>query len=312
MMRLACTANMPREEWLALRRSGIGGSDVSALVGLNPYKSAFSVWLDKTGRAKDMPDNEAMRQGRDLEAYVAQRFQEETGLRVRRANYLLADDTAPYMLANVDRLIAGTRAGLECKTMSPRAKAVNNLPEEDVPPAYYCQCQWYMMVTGYPLWYLAILVYGQGFYVFPIERNEDDIAALREAAGRFWREHVVADVPPAPDGSDSAGEAIRGLYPESDDSCCDLTGVTAQDIAQLAALQEAEKQARQQAEAIRQRILLSLGPHEIGSGGGFRVTAKTQRRRHFDSKRFAAAFPDVDLTPFYKESACRPLHIKMF
>ena len=70
---LAKTLDMPREEWLLLRRKGIGGSDAAAIVGLNRWRSAFDVYAEKVGLKPEQPDNEAMRRG-GLEDYVASRF----------------------------------------------------------------------------------------------------------------------------------------------------------------------------------------------------------------------------------------------
>ena len=80
------TKNMDRNEWLKIRKTGLGGSDAGAVCGLNPHVSPMAVYRDKVSDETDMGDNEAMRQGRDLEEYVAQRFTEETGLKVRRSN----------------------------------------------------------------------------------------------------------------------------------------------------------------------------------------------------------------------------------
>ena len=89
MYETVSTANMSREEWLTLRKTGIGGSDAGAICGLNPYSSAIHVYKDKTSDVITDFDNESMRQGRDLEEYVARRFMEETGLRVRRSNVII-------------------------------------------------------------------------------------------------------------------------------------------------------------------------------------------------------------------------------
>ena len=112
------TASMSREDWLRLRKSGIGGSDAGAICGLNPYASPMSVYRDKTSEDVSDTDNEAMRQGRDLEDYVARRFMEATGLKVRRSNMMYRSDDHPCMIADVDRLVVGEDAGLECKTAS--------------------------------------------------------------------------------------------------------------------------------------------------------------------------------------------------
>lgn len=109
---------MSREEWLAERRKSLGGSDMGAVLGLNKYRSPYAVWAEKTGLIGEAPDNEAMRQGRDLEEYVACRFEEASDKVVRRVNYILRNDDAPHLHANIDRRILKESAGLECKTAS--------------------------------------------------------------------------------------------------------------------------------------------------------------------------------------------------
>ena len=94
--RLVSTNRLSHEEWLAYRKMGIGGSDAGAICGLNQYRSPISVYLDKTaGNAEEQEDNEAMRQGRDLEQYVAERFSKETGKKVRKANAIFYLPEAP-------------------------------------------------------------------------------------------------------------------------------------------------------------------------------------------------------------------------
>ena len=108
MKRLVSTIGLPKEEWLKYRKQGMCGSDAGAIAGMNPYVSAFSVYQDKIADAiKEIPDNEAMKQGRDLEEYVAKRFSEETGLKVKRAYYIFQNEKYNWMLADFDRLIVG-------------------------------------------------------------------------------------------------------------------------------------------------------------------------------------------------------------
>lgn len=99
MCKSISTLGMEREEWLRLRKGGIGGSDAGAVCGLNPYSSPMSVYWDKTTDELDLRDNEAMRQGRDLEEYVARRFTEETGLKVRRSNKMYSGKRTWYIAA---------------------------------------------------------------------------------------------------------------------------------------------------------------------------------------------------------------------
>ena len=140
MKRLISTLNLSKEDWLRYRKCGITGTDAGAILGLNPYRSAFQVYHDKISDTTENIDNEAMRQGRDLEDYVAQRFTEATGLKVRRANAIYQSEDHPLLLADFDRLIVGQKAGLECKTVSPFS--ADKWADGKI-PAHYMACLLY-------------------------------------------------------------------------------------------------------------------------------------------------------------------------
>lgn len=146
MKKLVSTLNLSRDEWLKYRKQGIGGSDAGAICGLNPYTTAMHVYYDKTSETVSDTDSEAMRQGRDLEDYVARRFMEASGKKVRRANAIFCHEDHPFMLANVDRMVSGENAGLECKTASPYMAA--KWKDGSIPMHYQIQCYHYMAVCG--------------------------------------------------------------------------------------------------------------------------------------------------------------------
>lgn len=104
-------SGLSNAEWLKLRKTGIGGSDAGAIVGVNPYSSAMKVFQDKTSNDVVEQDSEAIRIGHDLEDYVAQRFMEATGLKVRKSNYMYRSIEHPFMIADVDRLVVGVSDG---------------------------------------------------------------------------------------------------------------------------------------------------------------------------------------------------------
>lgn len=147
------TAGMAHEEWPKLRKTGIGGSDAGAICGLNPYSSPMKVFWDKTTDEVEEKDNEAIRIGNDLEQYVAGRFMEATGFKVRRSNYMYRSKKHPYMIADVDRMVVGGDAGLECKTAS--AYNADKWADGRIPLHYAMQCYHYMAVTGKRTWYIA-------------------------------------------------------------------------------------------------------------------------------------------------------------
>ena len=207
------TYHMERDEWLKLRKEGIGGSDAGAICGLNPYASPMSVYQDKTSPEITGQDNEAMRQGRDLENYVAQRFMEATGLKVRRSNVMYKSEEFPFMLADVDRMVVGESAGLECKTAS--AYQQEQWKDGEIPPHYLIQCLHYMAVTERKCWYLAVVILGREFRYVKLERDEEMIQNLIAVEKDFWMNHVVSETMPDPDGSRICDEVIRRYFPRA-------------------------------------------------------------------------------------------------
>jgi len=282
------TLNMPREEWLALRRRGIGGSDASAVVGLNPFSSRLAVYADKTGMLPEREDTEAMRQGRDLEAYVAQRWEEATGKRVRRENHLLISNEYPWAFANLDRVVVGEKAFLEVKTTS----VYNNTPLElgNIPDNYYVQCMHYMAVTGLERAYLAVMVLNQAFYTFTIERNEDEIKVLMEAERAFWYDHVVAGVPPAGDGSDSAQRVLE--LQERDDDTALLLDME-DTFAEMEYLKQQADSYTTKRDALKQQILQRMDRCNRGKALTWKCSFLPTSRVTIDAKKLNATFPEA-------------------
>ncbi|KVZ18397.1 endonuclease [Burkholderia cepacia] len=216
-LKLVRTDELSREDWLAVRRTGIGGSDAAAAVGLNPYLSPLELWLDKTGRADGLPGpdpddtSSPTYWGTLLEPIVAASYTKQTGNRVRRVNAVLRHPTIPFMLANLDREIVGVPDVqiLECKTAGEFGA---RLWREGVPEYVQIQVQHQLAVTGKSAAHVAVLLCGQALEVHRIERDDALIERLVELEVRFWR-FVKNDTPPPADGSESADRALRHLYP---------------------------------------------------------------------------------------------------
>ena len=214
MKRLVDVTKISHEEWLKYRKMGITGTDSGAIVGMNPYKSALQVFVDKTTENIEVFDNEAMKQGRDLEEYVAQRFCEAASKKVRRANAIFSNDEHPWMLADFDRLVVGERAGLECKTVS--AYSADKWKNGAIPLHYQLQIQHYLAVSGYDAWYIAALILGKEFIVHKIERDEELIQSLITIEKRFWEQNVLVGIMPDPDGSKTADEVLAKYFPQKE------------------------------------------------------------------------------------------------
>jgi len=216
-LKLVKTADLSRDDWLAVRRTGIGGSDAAAAVGLNPYMSALELWLDKTGLAEGMPRPDPADTtsptywGTLLEPIVAAVYTQQTGNKVRKVNAVLRHPSIPWMLANIDREIVGAHDVqiLECKTAGEYGA---RLWRDGVPEYVQLQVQHQLAVTGKTAAHVAVLLCGQALEVHRIERDDALIGRLIELEARFWR-FVETDTPPPADGSESADRALRHLYP---------------------------------------------------------------------------------------------------
>ena len=192
---------------------GIGGSDIGAIVGLSPYRSAVDVWLDKVGRS-DAPAREGihLRFGHHLEPFVAKEYERVTGHTTTELPRTLHHKIHPHLFAHVDRLVSKgggavtnsdgavcTDTLLECKTASAFMSDQWG-PEwtDQVPPAYIAQCAWYMAITGCSEAHLAVLLGNSDFRVYRLLRDSELEAALMDAANNFWELNVLAEVPPEP------------------------------------------------------------------------------------------------------------------
>jgi len=299
------TLNMDRDEWLEHRRRSIGGSDASGIIGLNNWTSPYSIWADKLGKLLPKEDNEAMRQGRDLEDYVAQRFMERTGKRVRRENNILINPDFPFAHANVDRMVIGEDAGLECKTTS--SLNMKSFKNGTFPDTYYVQCVHYLMVTGCSKWYLAVLVLGREFMVFEIERDEDEIAALAKSEEEFWK-LVESQTPPPADGEASTSDTISTLYPESNDNTVSLMAYES-DLQLYMQYGAIIKDMEKKRDEVANRIKAFMGESGKGESDNYKVSWTSAERKTFDTKKFAAAHKDLDLSEYYKTSSYRTFKV---
>lgn len=296
------TANMSRDEWLRLRKNGIGGSDAGAICGLNPYTSAIGVFLNKTGKLEEKEDNEAMRQGRDLEEYVVQRFCEATGLKVRRSNMMYVNKEYPFMFADVDRLVIGEEAGLEAKTAN--VFQADKWKDGNIPAHYVIQCYHYMAVTGKRSWYIAVLIMGQGFQYMKLTWDDDIIGSLIQLEKEFWEKHVLTGSMPEPDGSKASSEVIAQYFKAA--KTCEPVQLIGFDekLKRRDELLKLEEKLEQERKSIEQEIQLQMAEHELAVTEGYRISWGNISTTRLDSKRLKAERPEI-YREFAKESASR-------
>ena len=279
------------ENWLRLRKTGIGGSDAGAVCGLNPYSSAMKIFQDKISDIVEETNNEAMRIGHDLEDYVAKRFTEATGLKVRKSNFMYRSVEHPFMLADVDRLVVGEDAGLECKTAS--AYSADKWADGNIPLHYVMQCYHYMAVTGKRTWYIAAVILGKEFVYHKLEWDEELIQNLIAVEGKFWKEYVQKGIIPPPDGSKVCDEVIETYFPSAKNKeSIELVGFDEklqrrdEIIDSITRLQEEQKR-------IEQEVKMVMQDHELAGSERYRISWKNIDSTKLDTKRIKEEQPQI-------------------
>lgn len=285
------TAQLDTKEWLQLRKTGIGGSDAGAVCRVNPYSSPMKVFHDKTVDGVEEKNNEAIRIGHDLEDYVAKRFTEATGLKVRRSNYMYRSVEHPFMIADIDRLVIGEDAGLECKTAS--AYNADKWKDGDIPLHYVLQCVHYMAVTGKRTWYIAAVILGQEFTYRRLEWDDELVAGLIEAESDFWNRHIVPGVIPGPDGSKACDGVINQYFHTAKKSKpLKLDGFDKKLARRDEILAEVKKLQEEQSR-IEQEVKLAMKGHETAASGKYRITWGNVSSSKLDTKRIKEELPEI-------------------
>ena len=307
MNKLVSTKNLTKEEWLKFRKKGIGGSDAAAVCGMNPYCSAMKVYYDKISDTVEEQSSEAIRQGNDLEDYVAQRFMEATGLKVRRSNYMYRSSEHPFMIADVDRLVVGEDAGLECKTAS--AYNADKWKDGEIPIHYIIQCYHYMAVTGKRTWYIAAVILGKEFVYRKFEWDDALIQKIIEKEHEFWKNHVEKGIIPEPDGSKACDDILQEYFHTAKkDASIELVGFDEklsrreQILLQITELQQEQNK-------IEQEVKLYMKDNETAISDGYKVSWSNVETTRLDTKRIKQEKPEI-YQDYAKISTSRRFQIK--
>lgn len=200
---LSNTKNMTREQWLRWRKEGIGGSDVSIICGINKYKSALELWMEKRGYKESDEAGESAYWGTTLEPIVREEFTKRTDLEVDTISLMLKHPKYDFMLANVDGIVndnEGKKCIFEAKTAS--AYKLDKWKDDEIPEEYMLQIQHYMSVLDYERTYIAVLIGGNTIKYKVVNRDEELIDMIIEIEKNFWN-CVVNDIQPNIDGSES-------------------------------------------------------------------------------------------------------------
>lgn len=305
------TNKIDREEWLQIRKQGLGGSDIGAIFGLNKYKSPMAVYLDKVSDTVEEINSESAYWGTTLEDIVAAEFSKRNNLKIQKRNAVFQHSEYEYMLANVDRFILGEDAEigvLEVKTASEYVKG--QWEENKVPDSYYLQVQHYLLVTGLQWAYIAVLIGGNKYQQYYIERDEAVIEVMFEKEKEFWEEHIVKQIPPDWDGSESSENILKKMYPEAlEGTEIILPDEMEEHINAIENLKERQKALDTEIAKHEEVLKAEIGDNEKAKLCGRVITWGNQTRESFDSKRFKSEFPE-QYSQFTKPTKYRVFKIK--
>lgn len=293
--RLIAPYGIERDEWLAVRK--LGGSDVAAILGMDRYRTPRQVWLEKRGELPDLPRSPELDEyaeiGAELEAWIADRFARVTGTTVATIG-TLAHVERDWMTVNLDRAVTGCEAPclLECKNRSEyQAKEW----AEDVPDGPALQAHWGMAVTGLDHAHVAVLIGGNKFRHFRIDRDDEFLDDLVALAGEFWEtvEDPDALAPPV-DGSDAATELLAHLWETTADSMKVVDEAVVMPLAarrrhlkdQISALENDLAEVENQLKDL-------LGPYEIGTNELMQPIVTWKQNGNFAVKRFREVEPEL-------------------
>ncbi|MGB6926378.1 YqaJ viral recombinase family protein [Psychrobacter sp.] len=318
------TSNLSRQDWLALRQSGIGGSDIAAIIGVSPYATAYDIYQSKTQPVNE-DSNEFAYWGTVLEDVVAREFSKRNGLKIQNVNFLMRHPEHHWAIANIDRAIINrdvsgnvrfkdgkltTDQIVEIKTASEYVGKNWGLEESDeVPDQYQCQAQWYMGVTGVDVCHMAVLIGGNKYRQYKIERHQDFIDYLFEAAESFWNDNVLAGVEPDATTLQNA----KDKYPRHNpDTTLDvaLDSEAAKVFEHYESLKAQEKEVKAALELAQTDLICQIQDNEtLAIDGEVVATYKVQVSNRFDSSRLKKDMPEL-AEKYVKQSESRVMRVK--
>jgi putative phage-type endonuclease len=274
------------EAQLEERRTGVGGSDAATILGINPFTTAYELYLDKQGEAPPEDEDflkEARYWGSVLEQPVCDRYAEETGFKIQKANQLIRSKEHPFMIANIDRKVVGEdrKIGFEAKTAA-RPEGWGESGSDEIPPYIMCQVQHYLAVTGYDTWDLAVLIGNRDYRMYRINPIEKIISDLVEAEEEFW-DRVQAKVAPEPSWQSAATTRLmKNLYPGTNGQVIELPKLAQkyQDVMDDAVTQKNIYE--KIVVGCKNRLAMLMGENSVGLlTDGSVIVRKEQSRKEF-------------------------------
>ena len=328
---IAYTNEISRDEWLDLRRTGIGGSDASVIMGANKYHSTYSLWADKKGLTTSNEAGDAAKWGNRLERTVAEAFAEETGAAVVAWPVMLQGER-DWQLANVDFFVVEpnefAEAGkvtdvtiepiqiyaiLEIKTTGISGKGnAKGWANNAVPKEYFWQGAHYALTTGVHKVFFACLIGGEGLAVREVNYTSNWLDPLYEAELDFWNKVQIDDEPPV-SGHEADFDTLKEVYPASEEGrLIEVDGFVKDLVEEFRIAKQQLDDAQADLDLIKAQLLrIAEGAESVAYDGEILYTYKsTKTGETLDAKALKESMPDLYKQFTKEKSGYRVLRIK--
>ena len=301
---------MNRQEWLKERKNYLGGSDIGAICGINKYKTALDVYMDKTSDEIKEVNNNYTHWGNILENVVANEYARVTGNKVVEPIGTIYHPEYSFLAANIDRFVNGGDYILECKTVSNFAASDwGQEGTDEIPESYKCQVAYYAGIADVSKVDIAVLIGGNDFRIYRYMRDRKLESQLFQIAINFWNKHIIPrKAPEARNAND-----LDILYQESNGSQIEVCDSVLRDIQRLKELKAQAESIEYEAKGLKENIKKYMKDNELlvdASGNEF-ATWKTQKARmSLDTKALQLEHQDIYQQYLYECKAPRVLRLK--
>jgi predicted phage-related endonuclease len=277
-----------REEWLAKRHKHIGASEVAALFGAQPdfAPSHYALWHIKSGKTPaPVVEGSRITWGLKLEEVIATAAAEECGWTVTRGRYAVCTD-CQWFGASLDFEISADPTGEHQGPGALETKNVDWIAHHrswtgGEPPLHILlQLQAQLACTGYSWGAVAALVGGNDLRIYRYVARPKLIADIKSRVTAFWQS-IADNKPPPVDGSDSASDVLKALYPEVVDEAADFSRSNEwpEAVATFLDAQAAKKDAEKAYSLARNRVAALLEGYNRGWGGGYSVSVSVTHEK---------------------------------
>lgn len=274
------------------RQKLIGGSDVAGILGISPWKTPLAVYLEKTAteiKREDPKKASIFRRGKRLEPYVVDMLAEELGLSIVGRGNRYLDAELPFLAAEIDAETDDGR-NVEIKTVSPfKAFEWGEQQTDAIPVHYTAQAMHGLMVTGRAVCIFGVLIGGDDFRVYKVERDDETIAAIRQKEVAFWQQVQDLIPPPASTTSD-----VLALFERDTGLAVEADLPTVQAIDRLREIRSAIKALADESDQLKAAVHMYMqDAAALTYDGQTLATWKAQSANRFDQQAFSAAYPDL-------------------